>query len=61
MKRNRYVHGWKGYIQCVYGKDGNGPWNWVQPCTLREAKRIKANVQSHKKHDYIIYKLAVVK
>lgn len=61
MKRIRYVHGWKGWIQCVYGVDNGGSWKWVQPCGLREALKIRNNVQKDKKQDYKIYKLVEVK
>lgn len=62
MKRNRYLHGWKGYIQCVYGTyEMEGPWRWVQPCTLAQAKRALRNVQKQKQKDYRIYKLVAVR
>lgn len=60
MKRNRYVHGWRGLIQCVYGEDGPGPWKYIHPCNLREAKRLMNNVGQDKKKNYRIYKLVEV-
>lgn len=61
MKRTRYVHGWKGFIQCVYGKDNGGDWQYIEPCGLREAKNVFRNVQKEKQKHYRIYKLVEVK
>lgn len=61
MRRERYVHGWEGPNQCVYGKDEAGNWQWVDPCSLQQAKRIRRNIIRAKVSNYRIYKLVEVK
>lgn len=58
-KRNCYVHGWRGRIQCIYGADDGGDWKYIHPCTFRSAQKIRKNVKKKRK-SYRIYKLVDV-
>lgn len=59
MKRKRYVHGYKGFVQCVYGKDSGRNWKYVEPCGIREAKKIAKHANEPER--YCIYELVEVK
>lgn len=66
MKENnkeRYVIGWRGQGQCIYGKEQkDGSCNYADSMTLKQAKRLRNKFpKANGRQKLLIYKLIPLK
>ena len=63
MRINRkYVIGYDQDRQCIYGKDEDGNSKWIDPFTLKEAKKEMGKFDKNENNEKpVIYKLVPIK
>lgn len=64
MRKHNYLIGYRGEEQCVYGNDDSGIFDWTNPLTLSQAKKLSKKtytMEKGKKIKSTVYKLVEVK
>ena len=64
MRKHNYVVGYEGEGQCVYGKEVEVKYNWIDLLTLWQAQKLAKKIVSQngkKINKSVIYKLVEVK